>query len=268
MNAAQAIDVITEAARGEDRIRALYLSGSHATGLQDDYSDLDFLLVTPDGASDDISALWKRLVLETGPLVMWRDRIVRPALINAITENWLRIDAVLLPPEQMATYAKDSLRVLFDRDGLHKRLGEKTGSASDKPPRAGYQFEEFIRILGLLAVAIGRQDFINGVTGVMHLRSLLIELMIEENAAPHRGGALHPHRLLSEEQKAVLVSLPVPKATRAAVIQAHLAYAGIYLPRARRLAKTWGVTWPERFEAATWAHLRKTLALEAPDPDA
>ncbi|RAH95945.1 hypothetical protein DLJ53_33660 [Acuticoccus sediminis] len=44
-------------------------------------------------------------------------------------------------------------------------------------------------------------------------------------------------------------------------IQDH-AYAAAYLPRARRLARVWGVDWPERFETATWKRLHETLSIE------
>ena len=132
------------------------------------------------------------------------------------------------------------------------------------PRRLKYQFEEFIRILGLLPLGMGREEYLNGVTGLFHLRNLLVELFIEETGAPHRGGVLHLNRLITEEQQEVLASLPPPVPTRDRLIAANIAYASAYLPRARRLAKLWGVEWPERFEAAMWESLKKELAIEPP----
>lgn len=249
-------------------IRALFLSGSYGAGLEDRYSDVDFLLVAPDGPTDMVAGLWKKAVSRTGEIVLWWDRQVRPALINAITQDWLRIDVVILKPDQMGGQAQDSLKVLFDHDRIFDVLPASTGKGEPNPKRMKYQIEEFIRILGLLPLAIGREEHLNGVLGVFHLRNLLVDLMIEETGAPHRGGALHLNRLITDKQKAALASLPPPIPERDALIEANLSYAAAYLPRARRLAKLWGVEWPEGFEAATWRHLGRTLAIEPPYPSA
>ena len=126
---------------------------------------------------------------------------------------------------------------------------------------------EFIRILGLLHLAAGREEYINGVLGVFHLRNLLVDLLVEETNAPNRGGILHLNRLITDEQKSLLASLPPAVPNRDAMISAHLAYAKAYLPRARKRALRLGVEWPERFEAATWVQLCKALSIERPyDP--
>jgi predicted nucleotidyltransferase len=264
MSHADVIEAITERLRIEERVRALFLSGSHACGLDDAYSDIDFLLVSPEGAVDEIAALWRGALETTGPLVLWRDRQVNPSLINAITKDWLRIDLMILKPEQLGRQTKKGLKCLFDRDGLHGSLRDEEERSSPDPARLRYQFEEFIRVLGLLAVAAGREEYINGVTGIFHLRNLLVELLIEETGVPNRGGALHLNRLITDEQKELLAALPPPEPTRSAMISVHLAYAEAYLPRARRLAKVWGVDWPDRFEQATWDHLRASLSLDPP----
>jgi len=258
------IDAIANALRGEDCVRALFLSGSYATSLQDEHSDIDFVLVASDGATDEVAALWHEATRKTGEIVLWRDRQTSPILINAITEDWLRIDVIVLKSDQMSAQTRDRLRVLFDHDDIYEGLNESTKGQSPSPRRAKYQFEEFIRILGLLSVVVGREEYLNGVAGVFHLRNLLVDLIVEETSAPHRGGALHLNRLITEEQKEALASLPAPVPTRDAMIDVHLAYARAYLPRARRLAKAWGVEWPERFEAATWKWLRETLSIERP----
>lgn len=264
MEPAAAIDAIVRELRSEPSIRALFLGGSYGAGIEDAYSDIDFVMVASDGPSDDVAALWKKAVGRTGKIVLWWDRQVRPSLINAITRDWLRTDVVILKPDQMAGHAKDSLKVLFDHDGIFATLPESLPPTGPDPKRARYQFEEFIRILGLLPLALGREEYLNGVLGVFLLRNLLIDLMIGETGAPHRGGVLHLNRLITGEQKQVLTSLPLPAPERQALIDAHLLYAEAYLPRARRLARLWGVEWPAEFEAATWEHLAATLAIRPP----
>ena len=226
------IDSIAEALGHAPGIRGLFLSGSHGTGRADAYSDIDFTLVATDGATDEVAALWREAVARTGEIVLWWDRTTRPILINAITADWTRTDVVILRPEQMATRARSGLKPLFDHDAILERLPEEAERTAPDPARMRRRFEEFIWVLGLLRLAAGREEYINGVLGVFHLRNLLVELLIEETAAPDRGGALHLNRLPTEEQKDLLTSLPPALPERDAMIEAHLAYAAAYLPRA------------------------------------
>lgn len=265
MQPATAIEAIARELKDEPGIRALFLSGSYGAGLEDAYSDIDFLMVASDGPTDEVAKLWHQVVSRTGEIVLWWDRQVRPVLINAITHNWLRTDVVILKPDQMGRQTKDSLKVLFDHDRIFDTLPASSKKSGPDPRRMKYQFEEFIRILGLLPLGMGREEYLNGVLGVFHLRNLLVDLLIEETGAPHRGGALHLNRVITDEQKEVLASLPPPVPKRDLLIAAHMAYAGAYLPRARKLAKQWGIEWPERFEAATWQRLQKELAIEPPE---
>ncbi|UWQ20919.1 nucleotidyltransferase domain-containing protein [Jannaschia sp. W003] len=264
MKAGDVIETIAEALRGQPAVRALFLSGSHGNGRADAWSDIDFILVSPDGPSDAVAALWHEAVARTGEIVLWRDRTVRPALVNAITADWTRTDAVILTPEQVRSHPRSGLVPLLDRDDIHDSLPGDTPAPGVPPARLRYQFEEFLRVLGLLHLAMSRQEYLNGVTGVFHLRTLLIDLLIEENGAPDRGGALHLGRLLTAEQTALVAALPVPAAEREAIVAANLAFARAYLPRARRLAAARGVAWPERLEAATWAVLERSPGIARP----
>lgn len=262
------IEIIASALQEVAEVRALFLSGSYGNGLADDYSDIDFILVAKGGATDAVAELWREAVDQTGEIALWWDRTTSPLLINAITADWTRTDVVILKPDQMGTQTQTNLKPLFDHDDIFESLAKTSGNKAPNPARVRYQIEEFIRILGLLHLTAGRGEYINGVLGVFHLRNLLVELLIEETAAPNRGGALHLNRLLTDEQKELLTSLPPALPNRDAMISACLAYAKAYLPRARKLAPQWGVEWPERFEAVTWEKLSDTLSIERPyDPD-
>ena len=259
------ITTITDALREQPPVRALLLSGSFGNGRADAWSDIDFLLVSDEGPSDAVAALWRDAVERTGEVVLWWDRTVRLALINAITADWTRIDVVILKPEQVGAQVQAGLKPLFDHDRLYEHLPAEAPPRRPSPAHLRHQIEEFIRVLGLLHLAAGREEYINGVAGIFHLRSKLIDLLVEETAAPDRGGALHLNRLLTDEQKVLLTALPPPVAERDAMIAAHLAYAEAYLPRARRYAAARGVDWPERFEVATWEKLGRDLGIERPD---
>ena len=258
------ISTLSQHLQQQPGINALFLGGSHGTGLADAYSDLDFVLVAEDGATDAIASHWKDAVAATGEIILWWDRNLRPLLINAITADWTRIDVMILKPDQLGGQRQDALKVLFDPEGLFDGLQKQSQTAPPSKAHALYQFQEFIRILGLLPLSVGRKEYINGVMGVFHLRNLLVDLMIAETGAAHRGGALHLNRLITPEQKAVLEAMPPPVPDKEKMIAGHLAYAADYLPRARRLAQDWGVDWPERFEHVTWGMLFDKLALKRP----
>jgi predicted nucleotidyltransferase len=259
------IRTITDLLARDARVRALYLGGSHATGLADGWSDIDLVLVTPEGPADAIAALWRQAVAQTGEIVMWWDRTPNPALINAITADWTRIDVLLLRPTDMAGQTQDGLRPLFDHDGIHATLPlAPAPAAPPDPARFLRQVQDVIKILGLLHLVVGRGEYLNGVVGAGHLRAALVALMIAETAAPGRGGALHLNRLLTADQRAELMALPAPTPTRDGVIAAHLACAAAYLPRARARARLLGVAWPERFETATWDLLDRQLGISRP----
>lgn len=260
------IDTISTAVGDKPGIEALFLSGSHATGLADAYSDIDFVMVAADGATDVVSALWRDAVAQTGEIVLWWDRTTVPVLINAITADWTRTDVIILKPEQMGHHTQAGLKPLFDHKGLHANLAKSPTAGQPNLKKFRYQIEEFVRILGLLHLAVGREEYINGVLGVFHLRAALVELMIEETAAPNRGGILHLNRLITDDQKRVLMAMPAPKPEREGMIAAHLAYAAAFLPRARNRAGALGVEWPERFEEVTWARLKESLDIDCPYP--
>ncbi|MBM1813701.1 nucleotidyltransferase domain-containing protein [Pseudosulfitobacter pseudonitzschiae] len=264
MDHAGTIQTIADALRDRPDIRALFLSGSHANGMADDYSDIDFVLVADDGATDAIACHWRDAVAQTGEIVLWWDRTTVPVLINAITADWTRTDVIILKPDQLGAHSQRSLTPVFDHDNLYDGLATAPAAIVPNQKKALYQFQEFIRILGLLHLAVGRAEYINGVLGVYHLRNLLVDLMIEETGAPNRGGVLHLNRLITADQKAVLLALPAPVPEREAMIAAHLAYAKAYLPRARKRARQIGVDWPERFEAVTWEKLDQTLGIKRP----
>ncbi len=264
MTQSETIRLISEALADDPRVRALFLSGSHGNGLADAFSDIDFVLVATDGASDEVAALWRQAVTKTGEIVLWWDRTTVPVLINAITADWTRTDVLILKPAQMTAHAQSTLKPLIDHDGLFATLPASPPEPRPNPARFVRQVEDFIRILGLLHLAAGRGEYINGVLGIFHLRNYLVELMIDETAAPNRGGILHLNRLITDEQKAVLVALPPPVPEREAMIAAHLAFAAAYLPRARRRAQQLGVNWPERFESVTWDRLAATLGIARP----
>jgi Nucleotidyltransferase domain len=263
------IETISDAMHEAEFVRALFLSGSYGTGLQDEFSDLDFLAIVEADRLEEFAAVWRKSVEQVGLIVLWWDRRVKGTLINAITKDWLRIDVVAGDASQLSNHARDKLRMIFDKDDFLASLPETRPSPQLNAERLFYDIQEFIRIMGLLPLAIGRNEMVNAVTGLSYLRRILIDFFIADFGATDRGGALNLNRLITPDQNELLRSLPPLVPERAAVIEGYLAYAKAFLPTARKLAERHGIEWPAEFEAATWVHLEKTLGVspvQAVDP--
>ncbi|GGX60192.1 hypothetical protein GCM10007385_31820 [Tateyamaria omphalii] len=61
--------------------------------------------MSDDGPASEIARAWKATVARTGEIVMWWDRIARPALTDAILADWTRTDVTLLTKEPLADHA-------------------------------------------------------------------------------------------------------------------------------------------------------------------
>lgn len=247
-----------------EAIRALFLGGSFGRGTADAFSDIDFVAVADPKDHDAIVRAWRDLLESIAPVVFWSERRFGSILLNAITEDWLRCDLFLVAPASLKGRAQDSVKPLVDRDGIYVSLPETLAPKQPDPNRVSGLIHEFIRVLGLLPVAMGRGEYYTSAgLGVGLQRDALMNLMLEEVTLPDIGGALHLSRVLPPEDMEVLQALPFPSPTRAELIDANLALARQFFPRARALASRIGLAWPERFEAATRRVLERQLGHEA-----
>lgn len=241
--------------------RALFLTGSFARGEADAVSDVDFLALAEPEHHAALATAWRAMLAAIMPVAFWAERRQPMLLLNAIGDDWLRCDLVVMHPALIAGRARNQLRALHDPDDLLATLPATLPPARADPARILATIEEFIRILGLLPVVVAREEWVSATVGTEHLRRLFTTLLLEDVTVPDRGGALHLSRLLPPADIALLASLPYPRPERVAVIDAHLATAAAFFLRARALAAREGVAWPEHFEAVTRAHLARTLGI-------
>lgn len=183
-------------------------------------------------------------------------------LLNAVTDDWLRCDLIIVTPDRFTGRSRDRLRPLFDRDGLYDALPDTLTPRQPDPARVARLIGEFIRVLGLLSVVVGRREYFTAVYGAGLQREALMNLMLEEVTVPDPGGALHLSTVLPADRMAVLSALPCPRPDRDEVIAAHIEIARQFFPRARVLAATLGVDWPGAFEAAARRALRRQFGDE------
>ena len=241
-------------------LSALFVSGSLGAGTEDEWSDIDLVGVAERA---QWPALSDALRAALGPLALWKVHF-GGALSNAVTPDWERIDLYLTEPPAFAARNRGELRALHDPDDLLGSLGAPPEPAPS-PANVTAIVEEFLRVIGLMPVVMGRAELVTAVDGAGLERGLIADLMIEEAAPVHRGGALHLSRLIPAEDHAALAALPYPRPEREEVIEAHLANAALFLPRARALAARIGAQWPQALEEATRRRLRGTLGIELPD---
>jgi hypothetical protein len=259
----QFVEKIRQILDNDPGIIALFLAGSFGKGQADAYSDIDLLaVVTPDSYSD-FNNVWRQYLQAIAPIVFWNEFGNDQRIINAITEQWQRIDLVLIDEEALRKRAKDSVRPLIDRYSLYETLPTIIPWSGPNKRYITHLINEFFRVFGLLAVAAGRGEYLLSVAGVDLLRMMLFNLLSEEVEVADKGGMLAWSRRLSEEQLGLLATIPPAAPTRQSIIDAHLACANAFLPRARRMAAKWEIE-PQAFEEATWNHLEREVGLSRP----
>jgi hypothetical protein len=256
------LDRIETLLRAEPRIDAAWLAGSLGHGGGDAYSDVDTLALASDAAA--ASAALVTAIRETiDPALM--NILFGGRVLNVVTEDWHRFDVTVVQGDEINRYDAGKLTLLFNRGTREPPVHSKTVYRCT-PETLRALVIEFIRVIGLTPVAMGREEFELALTGIDILRRSTMDLMLEENgiAPQDRGGALHRNNMLTAEQQTAFKTVPPQAATREGVLAANAAFARIFLPRAKRLAAEIGMDWPERFEQATRRHLQKTLRFDLP----
>ncbi len=89
--------------------------------------------------------------------------------------------------------------------------------------------------------------------------------MFDEIGQVRHPTAKGPSRQLPPCALDELSRIPVAQPQAQSLIDAHLAVAAAYLPRARALASRRGVPWPLEMEDATRRYLKRELAVDLPD---
>lgn len=253
------IERVGAAAEASGLLDGLFLAGSFGTGTADAWSDVDLVGLAPAGRHEAVVRWWRGWLEEQEKLIYWKQWGRGGTLINAITQSWLRVDLHLPDDGQLGPRPQDAIKPLFDPSGLHGRLVPSLPERRPDPRVVGDMIEEFIRIVGLTPVALGRREYVIMAMGTGMLRDMVSRLMQEELPIPDRGGLLHLNKLLPPEDIATLEALPYPAPERAALIEAQLAVARVFFPRAKRLTAELGIAWPSVFETSARSHLATAI---------
>jgi hypothetical protein len=263
MDRTDLITALTRAAQSDPRISALLLTGSLGAGGGDVWSDIDVLLVAKPEAHADLVASARDWVTAIAPPILWRQLYPPHPLFHAVLPGWLRLDATFTVPDHILT-VRTASTPLHDPDNLHGRLPERLPSRQPDPKKIAAIVEEFLRIMGLAPVAVGRGDLLGASRGWELLRGLLLDLLVEAQAPPLPAGALATTRLLPPDDLALITSLPIPHLDREALLAAQMTPAEAFLARSKPLAAASGEVWPTVLEEEMRARLQRDLSIQLP----
>ncbi len=275
--AAELMAVLDRAAstfKADERVRALFLSGSRATGSEDRFSDLDLLLVIDDGSFERFCEEWQSWVGELGPTVAAKPRsFARGFLVNATTPSCARFDVFVRGVARVASEPGwEKPAAVFDRDGIAQMLPEPRLPPAVEHDAAWLSelIYTFLRTLSVLPMLLARGDLVRLTQHAQLMKQDLLELLIFENGDPpcRRPGAwawVDLSERLPEADLALVENLPALAATRGSVVEGHLAIASSFLPRARSAAARAGESFPTEFERTVLAFLERELDARTSD---
>ncbi|HEV7721318.1 MAG TPA: nucleotidyltransferase domain-containing protein [Iamia sp.] len=233
----------------DERVRAVELAGSVASGTADRWSDLDLAVVTHDEGHDVLLADWPRWLAEITPTVFARTPIA-PMIVNAVTADGLTLDLVIHRGE-VFTFPPATEYV----------VGALSGTRfADVDAALEYAVAEQLRgLAGPFISLIARDEHVKHLAGVPHVLGLLTTVFLAERNAPPPGKLWNA--TYTEEQRAAVAALPPVRATRADLIAFGLGVAELLLGRARPLFAERGLAWPGDLAAVAAARVGEQLGL-------
>lgn len=256
------LDLLSDLLRADQRALGCWLAGSLGRGDGDEWSDLDLLVAVDPTSQNAFVAHFESQVTVRADIVLGkRLELGTATVLSYVTDEWVRFDVSVVPPSDLARRDASGLRRIFDREGLHPTAGAALPPVGPSGARVAELTREFLRVLGLLPVVLGREELEVGASGAALVRTLLIELMVEASDVADRGGALSLRRLLPPEQLVALRRLPPIVATGESITAVHLACANEFLPLARELSERTNVPWPHALESALRRHLLSQLGV-------
>lgn len=255
----QLIGQVTQFLVRDEDIEAVWLAGSLGAGRGDEFSDVDLVVMAKDGKAGDVSARLVEIMTEAVQPVLL-NKLFGARVLNVVTPDWRRFDLSIIQREDLARFDARELKPVFNK-GETEPQPRTQPNYRTTPDAVLAIVNEFLRVLGLAYVAIGRREWEVALAGVDLLRRLTYDLMLEENGVhpARRGGALHRNPLLTPEQRAEFASMPPVGPDRTSIVAANEAIAHVFLPRAKRLAERIEATWPTPFEEATRRKLLQAL---------
>jgi Nucleotidyltransferase domain len=251
---------VLRAASADDRVRALWLSGSLARGVADAGSDLDIIIAVGSDDFAGFTAGWREWLTAITPTVLARELPRLPGSWHCLTPECLRLDIVTERSGSPTPVLRTRLLIL-DKDGTAAAPDDEPdpGPGPD-PARIAGLTEEFLRQQAIFpAAVVGRNDWLLGVDAVQNVHLMLYELFVAANQPLPPMGLKQWSAKLTAGQRRVLTELRLPAAGRDSVIDAMRAAAWAYRQAAAGIHAANGVEWPGELDAAVTRYQQATL---------
>jgi hypothetical protein len=255
---------VLRAARADERIRAMWLSGSLGRGVADAGSDLDVILTVAGGAFDEFASHWRGWLACVTPVVLARELPRLPGSFYSLTPDCLRLDVVTERAGSAPLTPLASRLLVLDKDGTAAPPDGADEAAPDPrgpdPARLTAITEEFLRQQAIFpAAVVARGDWLLGVSGVQAAQLMLYELFVETNQPLPPMGVKQWSAKLSERQRQICRSLPAPAAEPESVLASMRDTAGAFRRAARRALADYGVPWPQDLDDAVLRYQQAEL---------
>jgi predicted nucleotidyltransferase len=243
---ARAVEVLG----ADERVRALWLSGSLARGAGDVASDLDLIVAVADEHHEAFAAGWEAWLAQITPTALAKPLPFAPGSFYAVTTERDRLDVVVEKAGDTGSSFFPTRTVVFDRDGLDAQVpGAVPGPGPSAATIAGI-VEEQLRQAGMFDLLVIRGDKLLGIEAIYHARNLLYLLFVEANAPLPPMGVKRWSDKLTDEQRAVLEALPTGGQAHDELRQAHDEVVRAFVAHARPICERVGAPWPEALEQA------------------
>jgi hypothetical protein len=247
---------------GDERVRAMWLTGAVGRGAADAGSDLDVTVTVRDADFDAFAGEWREWLAAITPTMTARP--IASGSFYALTPSCERFDVIAERVSALPDTRARRRVVVFDRDGLAAQLPP----VADPPPdvaKISYLIEEVLRQAANFPTVIVRDDWLLGVIAVQQVQVFLYELFAESNKPAPPTGPKQWSFKLTPRQRAVLAELPVASPNAESVLAAREAALAVFVGEARPIAEKVGVPWPGELESS----VRMFLAREGcpmPEP--
>jgi hypothetical protein len=231
---------------GDERIRALWLSGSLAKGTADGASDLDCLLAIRDSDYADFTASWREWLAAVTPTLIARELPFAPGSFYSTTTGCERLDVVCEPVSKLPASRHRYRRVVFDRDGLDATIPAPEPMPRPDPGKLSGIVEEFFRIEAIAPFMLNqRRDLLVVVNGVQAMQRMLYDLFVECNQPQPPMGIKQWSARLTPEQRQILTALPVAAPDRDSIVVALRAVVNAMRGAGRAAVTACGCDWPD-----------------------
>lgn len=254
------LDRAIDVAAADDRIRALWVSGSAARGVADAGSDLDLLLAVADDRFEQFADAWREWLESLTPTLLARAIPGVPGSFYSLTVACLRLDVVAEPVRRLPDTRYRRRTAVFDKDGISDQVPAPEPGAGPDPGKVGYAVEEFLRRQAIFpAAVVARRDWLLGVVGVMGCQQLLYDVFVEVNQPLPPTGVKQWSAKLTPEQRELLGGLPNPQPDRESVIDAMRSVVDAFRTAGRAAAEAAGVRWPDQLDCGVQRYFEAAL---------